>query len=103
MKKSRFGASKPPGFTIRLAQPLVPAIPLDSKRSPSPLKLPQRAADHFRLRLLAEFPNPLIHTSGRYVGLPTGQMGNSCLIRAGNLTDNPYQSELEFVPRGVFA
>lgn len=28
-------------------------------------------------RLLAQFPNTLIHTSGRYVGLPTGQMGNS--------------------------
>src|ERR1035437_38243 len=28
-------------------------------------------------RLLAEFPNTLIHTSGRHVGLPTGQMGNS--------------------------
>src|ERR1700691_2200416 len=28
-------------------------------------------------RLLAEFANTLIHTSGRYVGLPTGQMGNS--------------------------
>src|ERR1700733_8153068 len=28
-------------------------------------------------RLLAEYPNGLIHTSGRYVGLPTGQMGNS--------------------------
>lgn len=28
-------------------------------------------------RLLAEYPNTLIHTSGRYVGLPTGQMGNS--------------------------
>ena len=28
-------------------------------------------------RLLREFPNTLIHTSGRYVGLPTGQMGNS--------------------------
>jgi 2,3-bisphosphoglycerate-independent phosphoglycerate mutase len=28
-------------------------------------------------RLLAEFPNTLLHTSGRYVGLPTGQMGNS--------------------------
>src|ERR1039457_5703970 len=26
---------------------------------------------------LAEFPTTLIHTSGRYVGLPTGQMGNS--------------------------
>src|SRR5215475_6505125 len=28
-------------------------------------------------RLLADFPNTLIHTSGRYVGLPSGQMGNS--------------------------
>lgn len=28
-------------------------------------------------RLLQEFPNTLIHTSGRYVGLPQGQMGNS--------------------------
>ena len=28
-------------------------------------------------RLLAEYPNTLIHTSGRYVGLPSGQMGNS--------------------------
>jgi 2,3-bisphosphoglycerate-independent phosphoglycerate mutase len=28
-------------------------------------------------KLLREYPNTLIHTSGRYVGLPTGQMGNS--------------------------
>jgi 2,3-bisphosphoglycerate-independent phosphoglycerate mutase len=28
-------------------------------------------------KLLSEHPNTLIHTSGRYVGLPTGQMGNS--------------------------
>lgn len=27
--------------------------------------------------LLREYPSTLIHTSGRYVGLPTGQMGNS--------------------------
>src|SRR3954463_13379664 len=27
--------------------------------------------------LLRDFPNTLIHTSGRYVGLPQGQMGNS--------------------------
>src|SRR5437660_4115468 len=27
--------------------------------------------------LLRDFPNTLIHTSGRYVGLPNGQMGNS--------------------------
>ncbi len=28
-------------------------------------------------RLLAEFPNTLVYTSGPYVGLPEGQMGNS--------------------------
>ena len=28
-------------------------------------------------KLLAGFAHTLIHTSGRYVGLPTGQMGNS--------------------------
>jgi 2,3-bisphosphoglycerate-independent phosphoglycerate mutase len=28
-------------------------------------------------KLLREFPNTLIHTSGPYVGLPEGQMGNS--------------------------
>jgi 2,3-bisphosphoglycerate-independent phosphoglycerate mutase len=28
-------------------------------------------------RLSAEYPNTLIHTSGKYVGLPNGQMGNS--------------------------
>jgi 2,3-bisphosphoglycerate-independent phosphoglycerate mutase len=28
-------------------------------------------------RLLSEYPNTLIHTSGPYVGLPDGQMGNS--------------------------
>src|SRR5213082_2307763 len=28
-------------------------------------------------RLLKEYPNTLIHTSGKYVGLPDGQMGNS--------------------------
>src|ERR1700747_1751009 len=28
-------------------------------------------------RLLKEFPNTLIHTSGPAVGLPEGQMGNS--------------------------
>jgi 2,3-bisphosphoglycerate-independent phosphoglycerate mutase len=28
-------------------------------------------------KLLREFPNTLLHTSGRFVGLPTGQMGNS--------------------------
>src|SRR5438045_3844448 len=27
--------------------------------------------------LLRDYPNTLIHTSGRYVGLPNGQMGNS--------------------------
>jgi len=28
-------------------------------------------------RLLRDYPNTLIHTSGKYVGLPDGQMGNS--------------------------
>lgn len=28
-------------------------------------------------KLLAEYPNTLIHTSGKFVGLPEGQMGNS--------------------------
>src|SRR6202166_1132633 len=28
-------------------------------------------------RLLKDFPNTLVHTSGPYVGLPEGQMGNS--------------------------
>ncbi len=28
-------------------------------------------------QLLSEYPNTLIHTSGRFVGLPEGQMGNS--------------------------
>ncbi len=28
-------------------------------------------------RLLRQYPNTLIHTSGKYVGLPEGQMGNS--------------------------
>src|ERR1044072_2209250 len=28
-------------------------------------------------RLLREYPNTVIHTSGPYVGLPEGQMGNS--------------------------
>src|SRR6202789_1393476 len=28
-------------------------------------------------RMLREFPNTLIHTSGPFVGLPEGQMGNS--------------------------
>ena len=28
-------------------------------------------------RLLRENPNTLIHTSGKFVGLPDGQMGNS--------------------------
>ena len=28
-------------------------------------------------KLIGEYPNTLIYTSGRYVGLPEGQMGNS--------------------------
>src|SRR5258708_34307552 len=34
-------------------------------------------------KLLREYPNTLIHTSGPYVGLPEGQMGNS---EVGHLT-----------------
>src|SRR5260370_39502407 len=30
-------------------------------------------------KLLREFPNTLIHTSGPFVGLPEGQMGNSAV------------------------
>src|SRR6266536_569490 len=28
-------------------------------------------------KLLREYPNTLVHTSGRFVGLPSGQMGHS--------------------------
>src|SRR5437868_15423868 len=42
-------------------------------------------------QLLRDFPNTLIHTSGRYVGLPNGQMGNSEVghlnIGAGRIVD----------------
>src|SRR4029077_5673724 len=41
-------------------------------------------------RLLSQYPNTLIHTSGPYVGLPDGQMGNSEVghlnIGAGRVT-----------------
>src|ERR1700683_3815859 len=30
-------------------------------------------------RLLREYPNTLVHTSGPFVGLPEGQMGNSAV------------------------
>src|ERR1700687_4816022 len=35
------------------------------------------ARKHIYDRLLREYPNTLIHTSGPFVGLPEGQMGNS--------------------------
>src|SRR5438128_2639792 len=42
-------------------------------------------------RLLREYPNTLIHTSGGFVGLPDGQMGNSEVghlnIGAGRIVD----------------
>jgi 2,3-bisphosphoglycerate-independent phosphoglycerate mutase len=44
---------------------------------PSPANAISLARKPHYDKLLAEFPNTLIHTSGRYVGLPTGQMGNS--------------------------
>ena len=34
-------------------------------------------ASRIMIALLAKFPNTLIHTSGPFVGLPDGQMGNS--------------------------
>ena len=44
-------------------------------------------------RLLRDYPNTLIHTSGKYVGLPNGQMGNSEVghlnIGAGRIVHMP--------------
>ena len=50
-------------------------------------------------RLLREYPNTLIQTSGPYVGLPEGQMGNSEVghlnIGAGRIVhmDNPHRAD----------
>src|SRR3989337_1934853 len=47
-------------------------------------------------RLLKEFPNTLIHTSGRYVGLPDGQMGNS---EVGHLNIGAGRVVMQDLPR----
>ncbi|HWX56432.1 MAG TPA: 2,3-bisphosphoglycerate-independent phosphoglycerate mutase [Verrucomicrobiae bacterium] len=44
---------------------------------PSPANAISLARKPHYDRMLREFPNTLIHTSGHYVGLPDGQMGNS--------------------------
>jgi hypothetical protein len=45
---------------------------------PKPRPTPSRwRASRTYDRLLREYPNTLIHTSGPFVGLPEGQMGNS--------------------------
>ncbi len=44
--------------------------------SPQATPLPSRAKPNYD-ELLRKFPNTLIHTSGKSVGLPDGQMGNS--------------------------
>jgi 2,3-bisphosphoglycerate-independent phosphoglycerate mutase len=57
-------------------------------------------------KLLAEYPNTLIHTSGRYVGLPTGQMGNSEVghlnIGAGRIVDQEVMRITRAVRDGSF-
>jgi 2,3-bisphosphoglycerate-independent phosphoglycerate mutase len=44
---------------------------------PSPANAISLARKPVYDKLLADFPNTLIHTSGHFVGLPDGQMGNS--------------------------
>ena len=44
---------------------------------PSRAMRSQRRAKPTYDMLLRDFPNTLVHTSGPYVGLPEGQMGNS--------------------------
>jgi 2,3-bisphosphoglycerate-independent phosphoglycerate mutase len=64
--------------SLRMSRPLVLII-LDGwgYAPPSPANAISLARKPNYDRLLQEFPNTLIHTSGRYVGLPDGQMGNS--------------------------
>jgi bisphosphoglycerate-independent phosphoglycerate mutase (AlkP superfamily) len=49
-------------------------------------------------RLLREYPNTLIHTSGRYVGLPDGQIFDSTDCQAPGLN----AGELETRRRGYY-
>jgi len=57
-------------------------------------------------RLLREYPNTLIHTSGRYVGLPNGQMGNSEVghlnIGAGRIVQMDITKIEMMIERGDF-
>src|SRR5271169_2971334 len=58
-------------------------------------------------RLLKEFPNTLIHTSGPFVGLPEGQMGNSEVghlnIGAGRIVRMDITRVDELIASGEFA
>src|SRR5579863_1588768 len=57
-------------------------------------------------RLLKEFPNTLIHTSGPFVGLPEGQMGNSEVghlnIGAGRIVQMDITRVDELIASGQF-
>jgi 2,3-bisphosphoglycerate-independent phosphoglycerate mutase len=65
-------------FALNMNRPLVLII-LDGwgYAPPSPANAISLARKPNYDSLLREYPNTLIHTSGRYVGLPDGQMGNS--------------------------
>src|SRR5271156_3905820 len=58
-------------------------------------------------RLLKEFPNTLIHTSGPFVGLPEGQMGNSEVghlnIGAGRIVQMDITRVDQLIASGEFA
>src|SRR5271156_46637 len=58
-------------------------------------------------RLLKEFPNTLIHTSGPFVGLPEGQMGNSEVghlnIGAGRIVRMDITRVDQLIASGEFA
>src|SRR5271168_2651217 len=58
-------------------------------------------------RLLREFPNTLIHTSGPFVGLPEGQMGNSEVghlnIGAGRIVRMDITRVDQLIASGEFA
>jgi len=63
---------------VRRPKPVVLLI-LDGwghREDPADNALAQAELPHWR-RLLAESPHTLVHTEGRHVGLPEGQMGNS--------------------------
>src|SRR6202007_696534 len=57
-------------------------------------------------RLLRDFPNTLIHTSGPHVGLPNGQMGNSEVghlnIGAGRIVQMDITRVAQLISTGEF-